>query len=117
MTCSIQSTALPSSDSAIADMGHRRIRRRAVPVFFAGRKPDDIARTNFLDWAALALRPAATQTHDERLAERMRVPCGPRARLESDNGSADASGGISFERRVDPDGAREIVCLSLCRRL
>lgn len=28
------------------DMGHRRVRRGTVPVFFARRKPDDVARAN-----------------------------------------------------------------------
>src|SRR5271170_3433912 len=41
------------------DMGHRGCRARAMPMFLAGRKPDDIPRPDFLDGAAKALRPAA----------------------------------------------------------
>ena len=40
------------------DMGHRGGRRRAVPVLFARREPDDVAGPDFLDRAALALRAA-----------------------------------------------------------
>src|SRR6516165_1589098 len=43
------------------DMAHGRGCRRAVPVLLAGWKPDDIAGPDFLDRAALALRPAAAR--------------------------------------------------------
>ena len=51
-------------------------------MFLARREHHDVARTNFLDRAALALRPAAAQRDDEDLAERMRMPGGARAGLE-----------------------------------
>ena len=53
-----------------------------VPVLLSGREPDHIARVDFLEWPAPALCPAATSRDDESLAERVRVPCRPRARFE-----------------------------------
>ena len=52
--------------------------------FSPGREPDHVAGPDLLDRAALALRPAAAGGDDQRLPERMRVPCGARARLEGD---------------------------------
>ena len=43
------------------DVAHRGRRRRAKPVLLAGRKPDNVAGADFLDWAAPALHPAATR--------------------------------------------------------
>ena len=45
-----------------------------VPVLLARRKPDHIARPDFLDRSTLALRPTAAVGDDQRLAEWMRVP-------------------------------------------
>ena len=53
---------------------HRGCGGCAVPVLFAGGEPDDIAGPNLLDWPAVALCPAAAGRHDQRLAERVRVP-------------------------------------------
>src|SRR6185503_6298554 len=38
------------------DVRHRRRRRRAVPVFFVRRKPDDVPRSNLFNGSAPALR-------------------------------------------------------------
>src|SRR5579864_3209926 len=62
---------------------HRRRRRSPMPVLLAGREPDHIARADFLDQSAPTLCPAAASRNDENLTQRMRVPCSPRARLES----------------------------------
>ena len=43
-----------------SDMRHRSCWRGAVPMLFTGRKPDDIARPNFFDRSAFALRPPKT---------------------------------------------------------
>ena len=53
-----------------------------MPVFLAGRKPDHITGSDFLDSPAFALSPAAASRNDESLSEGMRVPCSPRTRLE-----------------------------------
>ena len=74
------------------DVRHGGGRRGAVPVLLAGREPDHIAGPDFLDRPALALRPAAAGRDDQGLAERMRVPCGARARLERDAGAGTRAG-------------------------
>ncbi len=53
-------------------------------MLLAGLEPDHIARTDFVDRAALALGQTAAGRDDENLAERMRVPCGTSAGLERD---------------------------------
>src|SRR5579863_2523872 len=63
------------------EMRHGGGRRGPVPVLLARCEPDHVARPNLLDRAAPALRPAASGNHDQRLAQRMSVPRGPRARL------------------------------------
>src|SRR5664279_2660493 len=72
------------------DMGHRRGSRGAVPMFLAGRKPDHIARPDFLDRAALALRPAAASRDDQGLTQRMGVPRRSGARFKGDARAGDA---------------------------
>src|SRR5215210_3075590 len=63
------------------DVRHGRGRRRAVPVLLVRWEPDDVARPDFLDRAALALSKAEPGRHDERLPEWVRVPCRASARL------------------------------------
>ena len=58
------------------DVRHGRGWRGAVPMLFARRKPDNIAGTNLLDRAALALGAAATGDDNQSLTERMGMPCG-----------------------------------------
>jgi hypothetical protein len=59
-------------------------------MFFAGLKPDDIARPDFLDGTTPTLHAPDAASDDQRLAERMRVPGGPGGRLESDAGAGRA---------------------------
>ena len=66
------------------DVGHGRGESGSVPVFFAGRKPDHIAGTDFLYLRAFALSPTAAGGDDQRLAEGVGMPCGACARLEGD---------------------------------
>src|SRR6516225_9287198 len=56
------------------DVGHGRAWCRAVPVLLAGRYPDHVSRTDFLDRPAPALHAADARRHDQRLAQGMRVP-------------------------------------------
>src|SRR5712675_1004175 len=90
-----------------SDMRHRGRRCRAVPVFLAGWKPDDIAGTDFFDRSTLALRPAKAGRDDEGLTERMGVPHGAGAGLEGDVATADACGVADLKHRVDADRAGE----------
>jgi hypothetical protein len=70
----------PVNDLAVelflyGDVRHARGRRSAVPVLLAGRERDHITRPDLLDRTAFALSPAEARGHDERLPERMRMPC------------------------------------------
>src|SRR5579863_1948639 len=60
----------PFDDSAVerfldGDVSHGGVRRRAVPMLFAGRKPHDIAGMNLLDRAAPPLRAARAGSDDQ----------------------------------------------------
>lgn len=85
----------------------------AVPVFFAGAEPDDVAGMNFFDWATGALCPTAACGNDERLAERMGVPRGARARFKGDAGAGGTSGIGWLEEWIDADRSGEPIHRSL----
>src|SRR3954453_7218413 len=91
------------------DVAHGRGRRGAVPVLLPGRKPDHVAWPDLLDRPALALHPAATDSDDQRLAQRVRVPGSTGARLESDQGATDPRRLWRAEQRVDTHRSGEIV--------
>jgi hypothetical protein len=86
-------------------------------MLFARRKPDDIARPDFLDRTAPALRPPDARSDDRRLPERMGMPRGAGTRFESDTGASTASGLRRLEKRVDADIAGEIVRWPFARKL
>src|SRR5207248_2432346 len=88
---------------------HGRPCRRAMPVFLARSKPDDVAWSDLFDRTAPPLGAAATRGYDERLAEGMRVPRGPRAGFECHTGADDARWIRGFKQRVDAYRAGEIV--------
>ncbi len=56
-----------------------------MPMLFARRKPDHIARTDFLNGATLTLRTPASERDDKSLPKRMSMPCRAGPRLEGDN--------------------------------
>jgi hypothetical protein len=89
------------------DMGDGGCESGPVPVFFARGKPDHIAGTDLLDWRALALSPAAAGSDDQRLAERVGMPCGSRARLEGDTCTLNKGGIRRLEEWIDPYCAGE----------
>jgi hypothetical protein len=95
------------------DMGHRRRRRRSMPMLKPWRKPDDIAGPELLDGAALALSPAEPRRDDEGLAKRMRVPRVARARFERNVTSTYTSRLRRLEEGIHADRAREPFCGSL----
>src|SRR5580692_1094654 len=99
------------------DMRHGRGRRSPVLVLLAGRKPDHVARPNFLDRAALALCPATPSGDDESLAERMGVPCSPRAGLKRSAGVLNPCRIGCLKKRIDPHGASEPLCRPPAGRL
>jgi hypothetical protein len=79
-------------------------------MFLAGRKPDDITRTNFFDGSTPVLRPAIAGSDDECLAERVRMPCGTCARFEGDVRTDHTRRFGRREKRIDAYSAREPVC-------
>src|ERR1700730_784840 len=79
-----------------------------MPMFLARRNPHYIARPDLAHGFALSLNPADAGDNEQRLAERMRMPIGPRARLEGDairNNSGRRRGGND---RILPDRAGEV---------
>src|ERR1700722_8237789 len=90
------------------DVGHGGGGRGAMPMFLARREDHDVARTNLLDRAAFALRPAAAHRDDEDLTERVRMPGGARSRLERDRVAGPARGSGYWKQRIDADHSGEI---------
>jgi hypothetical protein len=76
-------------------------------VLFTRREPDDISGPDLLDWSTIALSPAAPGSDDQGLAQWMCMPGGPCAGFKRDDGSGDARGCLSLERRIDPHETRE----------
>jgi len=95
-------------------MGHRRGRRRSVPVLLAWRKPDHVTRMDLLDGTAQALRASAAGGDDQRLTKWMRMPCGTRAGLEGDAGTNNACWIGRVKQHIDAHSAREVICGALC---
>ena len=96
----------PINDLAVellldSNVRHTSSRRGSVPVFFTGWKPDHIARTNLLDGAAFALRPATARCNDERLSKRMCMPRRPRTRFERDTRTLNERGIRCLKERID----------------
>src|SRR5439155_16338264 len=83
------------------DMSHRGRRRSAVPMLLTRRKPDHIARPDFLDRTAPALSPTKAARDDQRLTEWMCMPGGAGTRLERNAHAANTRGFGRFEQRVD----------------
>src|SRR6516162_1781909 len=64
------------------DVRHCDRRTGAMPMLLSGFEPDDISRPDFFDGTAPFLSPADAGSHDQRLAERMRMPGGSCAGLK-----------------------------------
>jgi hypothetical protein len=99
------------------DVRHGRRGCCAVPVLLAGREPDHITGPDLLNWSAFALSPPTASRDDESLAERMRVPRGPRSGLESYAGALNKCRIGRLKKRIDPDCAGEPVLRPLAGRL
>src|SRR6266404_3813715 len=99
------------------DMRHRRRRTCAMPVFFARRKPDHIARSNFFDRSAFALRPTKARRDDQRLTERMRMPGSAGTRFERDARATNTCRIRRLEQRINAHTAGKPISRSLARRL
>src|SRR5436309_2815521 len=88
-------------------MGHEAVRSRAVPVLLARLEEDAIAGADHFDRPAAPLAEADALGDPDRLAVRVRVPRGARARREMDAARAKARAGRRGRDRVDEDGAGE----------
>src|SRR5690348_12871266 len=88
-----------------------------MPVLLTRLEPYDVAGTDLLDRASLALRTSEAEGDDERLTQWMCVPCRARARLEGDRGAGRAPGRRRREERIDANGAGEPVVWALRRGL
>src|SRR5437660_7271637 len=99
-----------------SDMCHRRGWRGAVPMFLTWREPDHIPRPNFLNRTAPALCPATASRYDQRLTQRVAMPCCARAGLERHTGADRACGFGRLEQRVNTYRASKILRLSLTGR-
>src|SRR5947208_372412 len=98
------------------DVRHRGRRRRAVPMLLVRRKPDDIARPDFLDPVAPTLRPTKTGRDDQRLTEWMCMPGGAGTRFERYTCADNACGIGRLEQRVNSHGAHKPISWPLCSK-
>ena len=89
-------------------MRHRRSRTCAMPMLLTRRKPDHIARPNFLDRTALALNPPKTRRDDQRLTEWMCMPGGVSTRLERDTCATHTCRFGCLEQRINANCAGKI---------
>ena len=96
---------------------HRCRWSRTVPMFLARRAPDDIARPDFSFQSSVAFDPTTAGGNDQRLSERVRVPCCSSTGLEGDTNGEDACGLGRLRQRVNPDGSGEVLIWPLARRL
>ena len=99
------------------DVRHRRGRRSAVPVLLPGCDAHDVARPDLLHRTAPPLHPAETGGHNQRLTERVRVPCGTGAWLERDARSVRPRRRNRVEQWIDADCSGEPIRRALHRRL
>jgi hypothetical protein len=75
-------------------------------MFLVRRKPDHIARADFLDRTSLTLRPTKTRHNDQRLTEWMRMPGGASTPLER-HACATHTCRFRFEQRINEHGPGE----------
>lgn len=88
---------------------HAGGRRRSVPVLLVGWALDYVARSNHPDGAAPALHQSATGRHNQRLAQRMRVPRRSGTRLERNVGPGHAGRRVGHKQRVDAHRSGEVL--------
>src|SRR5512132_332225 len=87
------------------EMDHEAVGGGAVPVVLVGLEEDAVAGTDDLDRAAAALAEPDALRDVDRLAKRVRVPRGPRARREVHQVGLHACGRWRGRDGVDVDVA------------
>ena len=78
-----------------------------MPMLFARRNPDHVARPNFLDWGSPALCPATTSRHNQSLAQWVGVPRRPGAGLEGDTDADNTRRSRRGDQWIDTHRASE----------
>src|ERR1019366_3120323 len=99
------------------DVRHCRCRCGAMPVLVVRWAPDHVARADFDDRLALALRPTASGGDDQSLTQRVCVPGGACARLKGDARARDTGRLRRGVQRINTDVSGEVVGGSFLRRL
>src|SRR3989454_7829925 len=94
------------------EVRHGSCWRSAVPMLQSWRKPNHITGPDFFDRTALALYPAHAGCDNQRLAQRMRVPCGARPWLERDTRARGACRSICLKQRINTHRASEPISRS-----
>src|SRR5206468_3839301 len=100
---------LPVESFLNGDMRHGRLGRGAMPMLLTRREPDHVTGSDLLDRPAPALGASTARRHDEGLAEWVRVPRRPGARLERDTGADHACRIGGVEQRINAHRAREVL--------
>jgi hypothetical protein len=95
------------------DMCHCRPGRCPMPMLLTGRKPDHVARPDFLDRATPPLHPPETERNDQRLTEWMCMSCGAGTRFERNARCTGTCRFMRFEEWVNANCASEPLCRSL----
>src|SRR6187401_212991 len=95
------------------DVGHRRRRRRPVPVLFAWREPNDVTGPNLLDRPTPTLGAANAGCHDQRLAERVGVPRRPRPGTGASNSGSMRTVPVNHSAGPLADGCEPLRLISI----
>jgi hypothetical protein len=80
---------------------HCRGWRSTMPMFFARREPDHISRMNLFNRTTLALHPTAAGRDNQRLTQRVSMPCSSGAGFECDTGASCAGRSVYLEQGID----------------
>src|SRR6516164_10896466 len=97
-------------------MDHARGRCGTVPVLLVRRNPDDVAGFDLAHFATPALHAPGAGDHEQRLAERMRMPGGARTGLEAHQAGAHPRWRRRFDDRLLPNRAGEALSWSAACR-
>ena len=80
-----------------------------MPVFLTRRDPDDINFADFLGWTTPLLNPTGACRHDQRLTERVGVPCRASAGLERHAAARRARRRVRVEQGINAYGTSEVL--------
>src|SRR5215813_4056763 len=98
-------------------MRHCHIWCRAMPMPLVRCKPDDVSRTDFFNRPTFALYPAETGGDDQRLTQRMNMPCGASTWVKCYGCPTNPRRLRRFEQRFDTDHACKPVGWPFCETM